>query len=205
MHEIPSLNYKYSDLEPYIDEETMRVHHTKHHQAYVDKLNAALEPFPDLAQEPIENLLRDLSKVPETIRQTVINNGGGHYNHSLFWQVIGPAAVSGEPREQTITALDQFFGGAEGFKEKFLAAATGHFGSGWAWLAVRDGRLEIMSTANQDSPLSQGWRPVLALDVWEHAYYLKYQNRRPEYAEAFFKVINWGAVEEKLVSALAGK
>lgn len=196
MYEIPSLRYKYSDLEPYIDEETMRLHHTKHHQTYVDKLNAALESHSDLFKLSIEDLLRDLNQVPEQARTAVRNHGGGHYNHSFFWTVIGPSG--GAPREQTIAALDKFFNSYDGFKEKFSAAAANHFGSGWTWLVKNNDRLEIVTSANQDTPLSEGQVPILTLDLWEHAYYLKYQNRRAEYIEAFFKIINWDEVEKRI-------
>ena len=211
MHEIPSLKYKYGDLEPYIDEETMRLHHTKHHQGYVDKLNVALEAYPDLAKEPVENLLRDLERVPEAIRSVVQNHGGGHYNHTLWWQMIGPASASAParqgPREQTLTGLDQSFGGLVNFKTQFKEAALARFGSGWVWLAARPGEshLRIISIANQDSPLGEGQTPLLGVDVWEHAYYLKYQNRRADYLEAFWQVVNWEFVESQLARFVASK
>jgi Fe-Mn family superoxide dismutase len=202
MHEIPSLKYKYSDLEPYVDEETMRLHHTKHHQAYVDKLNTALEAYPDLAQLSVEELLRDVSKIPEAIRQTVINNGGGHYNHSFFWEVIGTNGAG--PQERTITAFEEAFVNLDGFKERFKAAALGHFGSGWTWVVKNGDKLEIVTTVNQNTPWSNGLKPILTLDLWEHAYYLKYQNRRADYVDAFFKIINWEQVEKNLPTGQAG-
>jgi Fe-Mn family superoxide dismutase len=199
MHQVPSLPYKYSDLEPYIDEETMKIHHTKHHQAYVDKLNAALEKYPDLAQKTVEELLRDLNAVPEDIRQVVRNHGGGHYNHSLFWEMLAPADSKNTPREATITLLDQTFGDVENFKKLFKEAALARFGSGWVWLCVnKDGKGEIVGTANQDNPISEGKKVLLGLDVWEHAYYLKYQNRRADYIDSFFNIINWLKVDELL-------
>jgi Fe-Mn family superoxide dismutase len=199
MHQVPSLPYKYSDLEPYIDEETMKIHHTKHHQAYVDKLNAALEKYPDLTQKPVEELLRDLNAVPEDIRQVVRNHGGGHYNHSLFWEMLAPADSKNTPREATITLLDQTFGDVENFKKLFKEAALARFGSGWVWLCVnKDGKGEIVGTANQDNPISEGKKVLLGLDVWEHAYYLKYQNRRADYIDSFFNIINWLKVDELL-------
>lgn len=196
MHEIPSLNYKYSDLEPYIDEETMRLHHTKHHQAYVDKLNAALETYPDLAKLSVEELLSNLDKVPEAIRQAVINHGGGHYNHSFFWSILSPNG--GQPAEKTITALEKAFVNVEGFKEQFKAAALGHFGSGWVWVVADNSQLKIVTSPNQNTPWSAGLRPILTLDLWEHAYYLKYQNRRTDYVDAFFNIINWEQVEKNV-------
>ncbi len=202
MHEIPSLTYKYGDLEPYFDEETMRLHHTKHHQAYVDKLNAALEAYPDLAKEPVENLLKDLERVPEAIRTAVRNHGGGHYNHSLFWQMLAPASAKSTPRERTLGKLDTSFGGLAGFQKLFTEAALGRFGSGWAWLVATPGdpALVIVTTANQDAPISEGKVALLGVDVWEHAYYLKYQNRRADYLAAFWNVVNWEFVEQRLVS-----
>ncbi len=198
MHQLPNLPYKYSDLEPHLDEETMRIHHLKHHQAYIDKLNIALEKYPDLAQLKIEELMSKLETVPEDIRLAVRNHGGGHLNHSLFWTML--TGEKTEPREQTITMLDEHFGGLEDFQAKFIASALNHFGSGWVWLAVKDGKFEIISTGNQDTPVSQGAKIILGVDVWEHAYYLKYQNRRAEYLEAFFKVINWDEIERNIVA-----
>jgi Fe-Mn family superoxide dismutase len=201
MHQVPSLPYNYDALEPYIDEATMKLHHTKHHQAYVDKLNAALEKYPDLAQKPVEELLRDLNAVPEDIRQAVRNHGGGHHNHSLFWEMLAPVSTKSSPKEQTITLLDQAFGDVENFEKLFKEAALARFGSGWVWLVVNKERKgEIISTANQDNPISEGKKVLLGLDVWEHAYYLKYQNRRTDYIDAFFNIINWAKVDELLLN-----
>src|SRR3989344_9282764 len=206
MYQIPSLKYKYSDLEPYIDKETMRIHHTKHHQAYVDKLNATLEKYPDLAQKPLEELLADLQAVPEDIRMAVQNHGGGHWNHSFFWDSLqAPAGEKlSQPKEKMIDLIDASFGNLEELQKKFKEVAMAHFGSGWAWLTLAAGKLEIVSTGNQDTPISEGpstplgthVKPLLALDVWEHAYYLKYQNRRADYLDAFWQVLNWERVEE---------
>ncbi len=178
----------------------MRLHHTKHHQAYVDKLNAALEKYPDLARKPVEELLKDLNGVPEDIRMAVRNHGGGHYNHSLFWEMLAPNTSGKEPtpREKTVTLIDEAFINFEGFKRKFKEAALACFGSGWAWLTLEAGRLEIVSTGNQDNPISEGKKVLLGLDVWEHAYYLKYQNRRADYIDAWFKVVNWPYIEQLL-------
>lgn len=201
MHQVPSLPYNYDALEPHFDEATMKIHHTKHHQAYVDKLNAALEKYPDLAQKPIEELLADLNSVPEDIRPAVRNHGGGHYNHSLFWTMLAPVSAKSSPREATITLLDQSFGDIENFKKLFKEAALARFGSGWAWLVVnKEGKGELVTTANQDNPISEGKKVLLGLDVWEHAYYLKYQNRRAEYVDAFFNIINWLKVDELLLN-----
>ena len=186
-HELPSLPYDYNALEPYIDKQTMMIHHDKHHQGYVDKLNAALEGHDDLASKTVEELISDLSAVPEDIRTAVQNNGGGHANHSLFWQVMKKDVKIAGAIEQ---AIEDKFGGFEAFKDELSKSAATRFGSGWAWLVVNKGELEIMSTGNQDSPLSENKTPILGLDVWEHAYYLKYQNKRPDYIEAFFNVIN---------------
>lgn len=182
----------------------MRLHHLKHHQTYVDKLNGALEKYPDLAAKPLAELLLNLEKVPEAIRPAVRNNGGGHFNHSLFWSMLkAPADVAthGEPtpREQTITLLDDNFESYEGFKKKFKEAALGQFGSGWAWLVLEaNGQAAVVSTPNQDGPVAEGRKILLGLDVWEHAYYLKYQNRRADYVDAFFHIINWDQVEKNL-------
>ena len=193
MHTVPALGYGYDALEPFIDKETMQIHHDKHHQAYVDKLNAALEKHKELQTKKVTELLKDLDKIPEDIRTAVRNHGGGHFNHSFFWQIMKKdVACTGKIAE----AIKEEFGSFDAFKEKFSAAALGVFGSGWAWLVVNEGKLEIMSTPNQDSPISQGKKPILGLDVWEHAYYLKYQNKRPDYVQAFFKVINWEKVNE---------
>ncbi|GMU83096.1 MAG: superoxide dismutase [Planctomycetota bacterium] len=200
-YELPKLPYAYNALEPHIDAKTMEIHHTKHHQAYINNANKALEGHADLAAKPVEKLLREISSVPDAIRQVLINNAGGHANHSLFWQIMGPGK-GGEPKGAIGDAINSAFGGFAQFKEKFAAAATGRFGSGWAWLVIDGGgKLAIESTANQDSPLMQGHVPVLGLDVWEHAYYLNYQNRRPDYIAAFWNVINWEKVAENLAGA----
>ncbi len=197
-HSIPKLPYSYDALEPYIDKQTMEIHYTKHHQGYCNKLNAALEGHADLADKPVSELLANLNSVPEKIRTAVRNNGGGFVNHSFFWPILSKNSKFGG---DVATAIKSTFGGFDQFKEKFSAAAATVFGSGWAWLVLDKGKLEIMSTPNQDSPLSQGKSPVVGIDVWEHAYYLKYQNRRPEYIEAFFNVINWEKVNEIYVAA----
>jgi Fe-Mn family superoxide dismutase len=195
-YELPPLPYPYDALEPYIDARTMEIHHTKHHQAYINNVNAALEQHPDLARKPIDQLLREINQVPESIRQTVINHGGGHANHSLFWLIMGPKK-GGEPRGDLATAINEAFGSFANFKEQFSKAAINRFGSGWAWLVLdQNRRLAVYSTANQDSPLMQGHLPILGLDVWEHAYYLKYQNRRPDYVAAWWNVVNWDKVAE---------
>lgn len=195
MHTLPLLPYPYDALEPYIDEATMRLHHTKHHQGYIDKLNAALEKYPELAKKPVEELLRDLNAVPEMIRTTVRNHGGGHWNHSLFWQILAPANSQGATlEEKSRTLIEKNFTSVDEFQKQFKDAALNRFGSGWAWLIAAGDKLSIIATANQDSPISEGKKPVLGLDVWEHAYYLKYQNRRADYVDAFFKVINWQEV-----------
>ncbi len=195
---LPPLPYPSDALEPHIDKMTMEIHHGKHHNAYVTNLNKALESAPALANATLEELLaNNCAKVPENIRTAVRNNGGGHHNHSLFWEIMGPNA-GGTPVGQLAQAIQSTFGGFDAFKEKFTAAAVGRFGSGWAWL-VKDagGKLDIYSTANQDSPVMEGKFPVLGLDVWEHAYYLKYQNRRPDYVAAWWNVVNWNAVEKR--------
>jgi Fe-Mn family superoxide dismutase len=194
---VPALPYAFDALEPYIDKTTMEIHHDKHHAAYVTNLNKALESAPDLAGKTVEELLaHNCGGVPEGIRTAVRNNGGGHINHSMFWTILGPGA-GGEPVGDLAAAITSTFGSFGTFKEKFGAAATTRFGSGWAWL-VRDGsKLDIFSTANQDSPVMEGKYPVIGLDVWEHAYYLKYQNRRPEYIGAFWSVVNWKEAESR--------
>jgi len=199
-HELPALPYAYDALEPHIDARTMEIHHGKHHAAYVNNLNKALEDHPDLEQKSITELLADLDSVPEGIRGAVRNNGGGHFNHSLFWKVMQKNG-SGEPGGELSDAIASTFGSFADFKAKFSAAAATRFGSGWAWLYVRDGRLEIGSTPNQDSPIMEGGKPVLGLDVWEHAYYLKYQNRRPDYVQGWWNVVSWHAVEENFAKA----
>lgn len=192
-YELPELPYAYDALEPYIDKETMTIHHDKHHAAYVNKTNAAVEKHPDLANKTIEELVADLASIPEDIRTTVRNNGGGHANHSFFWKIMSPNG-GGEPTGELKNAIDSIFGSFEKFKEAFEAAGAGQFGSGWAWLVVNNGKLEVTSTPNQDSPLTDGKTPILGVDVWEHAYYLKYQNKRPAYLEAFWNVVDWDAV-----------
>jgi Fe-Mn family superoxide dismutase len=194
-YELPKLPYAYDALEPYIDAKTMELHYSKHHQTYVDKLNEALDKHPEIADKPLEELLANPDAVPEDIRTAVRNHGGGTWNHSFFWTVMGP--VAGAPSGELADAITAVFGGFDKFKEEFVKAAAGVFGSGWAWLVVgENGKLAIASTANQDSPLAKKQKPILCLDVWEHAYYLKYQNRRPEYIGAWWNVVNWTAVEE---------
>ncbi len=193
---LPKLPYAYDALEPYIDARTMEIHYTKHHQAYLDKLNAALEKYPELQKKKAEELLTDLNKIPEEIRMIVRNHGGGYVNHSLFWELLSPKGgkISGEISKK----IDNAFGNFEEFKKKFTEAALGRFGSGWVWLVLSNGILEVMSTGNQDSPLMEGKKPLLGLDVWEHAYYLKYQNKRADYVAAFWNVVHWAKVEEML-------
>ena len=198
---LPTLPYAYDALEPHIDARTMEIHHTKHHQAYLDKLNAALEGKDDLANRSIEAILADLEAVPEDIRTTVQNNGGGYANHNLFWTIMGPDR-GGEPVGDVAKAIAEEWGDFETFKEKFAEAATTRFGSGWAWLVVPDdGEVDIVSSANQDSPISDGDVPILGLDVWEHAYYLKYQNKRPDYISAWWNVVNWEEVDRRYQEA----
>ena len=196
----PDLPYSYDALEPYIDEQTMRLHHDKHHTGYTAKLNGAVAGTEFEKKDPVE-LLRSLDALPESIRTTVRNNGGGHVNHALFWEIMGPKS-GGEPGGDLADRIRSAFGGFDAFREKFTDAAVSRFGSGWAWLAVRpSGELALYSTPNQDSPWMQGDVPILGLDVWEHAYYLKYQNRRPEYIDNFYRVVNWDAVARKLKEA----
>jgi len=193
---LPSLGYANDALEPFIDARTMEIHHDKHHAAYVTNLNKAVAEYPELGKQSVEDLLKDLNTVPEKIRTAVRNQGGGHYNHSLFWQTL--KKDGGAPAGKLAQAIDARFGSLGAFQEHFTKAALGQFGSGWAWLVLEaDKKLSIESTANQDSPISQGKQPLLGIDVWEHAYYLKYQNRRPEYVAAFFHVINWDFVTER--------
>lgn len=199
-HKLPTLPYAYDALEPHIDAKTMEIHHGKHHQAYVTNLNKALQGHDELARKPIQDVIKDMNSVPESIRTAVRNNGGGHYNHSLFWQMLKKGGAS-EPKGELKNAIDKKFGSYEKFKEEFTAAATKVFGSGWAWLTVEGRDLKVESSPNQDSPLMQGRLPLLGLDVWEHAYYLKYQNRRPEYINAFYNVINWDFVTERFRQA----
>ena len=197
---LPDLPYGYDALEPYIDVETMHLHHDKHHNTYVTNLNAAIEKYPELAEQSVEELVTNLSEVPEDIRTAVRNNGGGHANHSFFWKIMAPNA-GGEPTGEIKSAIDEAFGGFEKMKEEFKTAATGRFGSGWAWLVMNNGKLEITSTANQDSPLTDGKTPIIGLDVWEHAYYLKYKNVRPDYIAAFWDVVNWDQANKNLAAA----
>ena len=199
-YSLPDLPYDYSALEPHIDARTMEVHHTKHHQTYVDKLNAALEGKDDPGNGSVDDLLSNFSKAPSDIQTPVRNHGGGHSNHSLFWQIMGPGA-GGEPSGDLASALESKFGSFKDFQEKFSTEATNRFGSGWAWLVVDGGELDVISTANQDSPLMDGKTPVLGLDVWEHAYYLQYQSKRPDYIQAWWNVVNWDAVTERYSSA----
>jgi Fe-Mn family superoxide dismutase len=194
-YELPALPYAHNALEPSIDEQTMQIHHGKHHQTYVNNLNAALEKHPQLQGQPIEQLIADLNAIPEDIRTAVRNNGGGHANHSFFWTVMAPNA-GGPPTGAIAEAIDAKFGSFDAFKEAFAKAATGRFGSGWAWLIKSGAGVDVTSTANQDSPLMEGKTPLLGLDVWEHAYYLKYQNKRPDYIAAFWNVVNWDAVNK---------
>ncbi len=196
---LPELPYAYNALEPHIDEQTMRIHHDKHHGGYVSKLNAAVEGT-EYADWPLETLIKELNRLPENLKTPVRNNGGGHINHSIFWPTMSPSG-GGKPDGDLAKAIDSTFGGFDEFKEQFSQAAAGRFGSGWAWLVVSGGKLEITSTPNQDNPLTEGKTPVLGLDVWEHAYYLKYQNRRAEYIAAFFNVINWEQVAQNFSNA----
>ena len=199
-YSLPELPYAYDALEPHIDARTMEIHHTKHHQAYINNVNKALEGHDDLASKSICDLMRGLSSVPESIRTAVRNNGGGHANHSLFWTIMGPGA-GGEPGGDLGAAINSTFGSLDNFKQQFAQAAATRFGSGWAWLSVDGGKLVVESTANQDPPLSEGRTPILGLDVWEHAYYLNYQNRRPDYITAFWNVVNWDAVAKRFGDA----
>lgn len=199
-HELPKLPYAFDALEPYIDARTMEIHHDKHHGAYVNNLNSALDKHPEIASWSLDELVRNIQKVPEDIRTAVRNNGGGHWNHSLFWQWLAPKGP-GQPVGSVAKAIEAEFGGFDAFKEKFSSAAISRFGSGWAWLAVKNGKLCICSSPNQDNPLMAGiaecpGEPILGLDVWEHAYYLKYQNRRADYVAAWWNVVNWEKVEE---------
>ncbi|BBI27143.1 superoxide dismutase [Enterococcus faecium] len=197
---LPDLPYAYDALEPYIDEETMHLHHDKHHNTYVTNLNAAIEKYPELGEKTIEELLSDMDAIPTDIKTAVRNNGGGHANHSFFWEIMAPNA-GGEPTGEIKEAINEAFGDFSSFKEEFKKAAAGRFGSGWAWLVMENGKLAITSTANQDSPLMEGKTPILGLDVWEHAYYLKYKNVRPDYIAAFWNVINWDEVNKRFKAA----
>jgi len=197
---LPPLGYDYDALEPSIDARTMEIHHTKHHQGYINKALAALEPYPGLKTKTAEELLSDLDALPRAIRTAVQNNAGGHANHSLFWTVLAPDG-GGEPEGALLDAIKAAFDSFDAFKQEFETAAKTRFGSGWAWLVVKNGTLEVMSTPNQDSPLSAGYTPILGIDVWEHAYYLKYQNRRPDYITAYWNVVNWEEVARRFEAA----
>jgi Fe-Mn family superoxide dismutase len=194
---LPALPYSFDALEPHIDAKTMEIHHGKHHQAYVNNLNAAIEKAPELANKSLDELMRDINSAPEAVRTAVRNNGGGHWNHSMFWELMGPGK-GGEPSGALADAITNAFGDFAKFKEQFAAAGAARFGSGWAWLVNDGGKLSITSTPNQDNPLMEGKNAILGLDVWEHAYYLKYQNRRPDYMAAWWNVVNWDAVAAKL-------
>ncbi|MFM5264701.1 superoxide dismutase [Aeromonas sp. s10] len=202
-HTLPALPYAYDALEPHIDAKTMEIHHSRHHQTYVTNLNAALADLPELATLPLEALLARIDSLPAQVQGAVRNHGGGHANHSLFWQVMSPQG-GGEPDGELAAAIERDLGGLEAFKQAFTQAALSRFGSGWAWLVVDGrGKLQVVSSANQDSPLMEGLTPILGLDVWEHAYYLKYQNKRPDYIAAFYNVIDWDEVARRYVAALA--
>ena len=199
-HELPPLPYGFEALEPYIDAQTMQIHHGKHHAAYINNLNKALEGHADLQKLTIDALLASLDKVPENIRATVRNNGGGHWNHSMFWKIMKKGG-GGEPSGELANAIKSSFGSFADFKTKFSQAGATRFGSGWAWLLIKDGKLAVDSTPNQDNPIMSGSKPVMGLDVWEHAYYLKYQNRRPDYIEAWWNVVNWDGVAQNYATA----
>jgi superoxide dismutase, Fe-Mn family len=201
-YELPPLSYPFNALEPHIDAKTMEIHHDKHHQAYITNANNALKDHPDLAAKPVDELIANLSQVPESIRTVVRNNAGGHSNHSFFWKIMAPNA-GGAPKGKLAEAVTATFGSVDAFKEKFQAAGGSRFGSGWAWLVVnKEGKLEVTSTPNQDSPIMEGLKPVLGVDVWEHSYYLLYQNRRPDYLKAWWNVVSWDQAEKNF---LAGK
>ena len=200
-HEVPALPYAYNALEPYIDEQTMHLHHDKHHAAYVSKLNAAIEKHPELGSKSPEDLLRNLNAVPEDVRTAVRNNGGGHVNHTMFWQIMGPKK-GGNPTGAIGEVINKGFGSFDAFKEKFETAGANQFGSGWVWLVrTKSGEFKVTSTPNQDNPMSNGEFPVMGNDVWEHAYYLKYQNRRPDYLKAWWNVVNWDEINKRLSQA----
>jgi superoxide dismutase, Fe-Mn family len=203
-YSLPNLPYPTNALEPHIDTMTMEIHHDRHHKAYVDNLNKALEGQAALSSKPIEQLLRDINQVPENIRQAVINNGGGHANHSMFWEIMGPKA-GGQPSGPLADDITKTFGNFNDFKAQLKQAGATRFGSGWAWLVLADGKLKVLNTLNQDSPYMQNQVPILGIDVWEHAYYLKYQNKRPDYIDAWWNVVNWNAVGQRYSSAKAGK
>jgi Fe-Mn family superoxide dismutase len=196
-HQLPPLPYDFAALEPHIDTQTMQIHHGKHHAAYVNNLNAALEKHPALAGKSVEELVGNLAAVPEDIRTAVRNNGGGHVNHAMFWQIMGPGK-GGAPTGAIADAIKAAFGSFDAFKEAFVKAGTGRFGSGWAWLVSSGGKLSVESTPNQDTPLMEGKKAIMGVDVWEHAYYLKYQNRRPDYLAAWWNVVNWDEVNKRL-------
>lgn len=198
--ELPTLSYAYQALEPNIDAMTMEIHHSKHHAGYVNNLNAALETYPDLSKKSLTDLVSDPESIPEDIRTAVRNNGGGHYNHSIFWTIMSPGG-GGSPKGSLSSAIDQTFGSFDSFKETFSKAAVTRFGSGWAWLGVKDMKLAVLSMPNQDSPLIAGLTPILGIDVWEHAYYLKYQNRRAEYVSNWWNVVNWDEVARRFEAA----
>lgn len=198
--ELPQLPYAYDALEPHIDKETMNIHHTKHHNTYVTNLNNALQGNEELLSKSVEEVVANLDAVPEAVRTAVRNNGGGHANHALFWQILSPNG-GGAPTGELADAISNKFGSFDSFKEEFAKAATTRFGSGWAWLSVSNGELEVSSTPNQDSPLMEGKTPILGLDVWEHAYYLNYQNRRPDYISSFWNVVNWDEVSKRYSAA----
>ena len=196
-HTLPPLPYPSDALEPHIDKQTMEIHHGKHHNAYVTNLNAALEKYPELQAKSAEDLIRGINSVPEGIRTAVRNNGGGHVNHTMFWQIMGPNA-GGQPTGAIADAINAAFGGFDKFKEEFKKAAVGRFGSGWAWVVDNGGKIAIESSPNQDNPMMDGKKPVFGIDVWEHAYYLKYQNRRPDYVDAWWNVVNWNEINQRL-------
>jgi Fe-Mn family superoxide dismutase len=197
---LPPLPYDFAALEPHIDARTMEIHHGKHHQTYVNNLNAAIEKAPELAKKSLDDLMRNVSSLPEAVRTPIRNNGGGHWNHSMFWQIMAPKA-GGEPGGKLGQAITSTFGDFAKFREQFSAAGVGRFGSGWAWLINTGGKLSITSTPNQDNPLMEGQKAIMGLDVWEHAYYLKYQNRRPDYIQAWWNVVNWREIESRYASA----
>jgi Fe-Mn family superoxide dismutase len=199
MHQLPALPYAFNALEPHIDARTMEIHHDKHHATYIANLNKALEGHADLQGKSVDDLLRGLASLPESIRGAVRNNGGGHANHTMFWEIMGPQG--GQPSGALAAAIDAAFGGLTGLQEKVNAAAVGQFGSGWGWLVLSDGKLEVIARPNQDSPLSEGKTPLLGVDVWEHAYYLNYQNRRADYLKAWWNVVNWAAVATRFDQA----
>ena len=197
---LPALPYDFTALEPHIDAKTMEIHHGKHHQTYVNNLNAAIEKAPELASKSLDELMRSVNKLPEAVRTAIRNNGGGHWNHSMFWQIMAPKA-GGEPSGNLGSAIKSAFGDFAKFREQFSAAGVGRFGSGWAWLINTGGKLSIASTPNQDNPLMEGQKAIMGLDVWEHAYYLKYQNRRPDYINAWWNVVNWKEIEKRFAAA----